>query len=190
MREGPTPNPSLPGRGETESRASPWKLPSLKGRGRGWVGAKRPLCHHPPMQRVDPEMTRRARALRTNATRAERTMWHLLSCYRPKFTRQLVEGPFILDLACRAARLAVEIDGGQHADNRRDAARTTWLESEGWSVIRFWNSDVSENAAGVAEAILSKAAGLLERTHPQPLPSREGRKRKPRASNPLPGREG
>lgn len=118
------------------------------------------------MQRVDPEMTRRARALRTNATRAERTMWHLLSCYRPKFTRQLVEGPFILDLACRAARLAVEIDGGQHADDRRDAARTTWLESEGWTVIRFWNSDVSQNPTGVAEAILSKAAELLEGTHP------------------------
>ena len=142
------------------------------------------------MQRVDPEMTRRARALRTNATRAERTMWRLLSRYRPKFTRQLVEGPFILDLACRAARLAVEIDGGQHADNRRDAARTTWLESEGWTVIRFWNSDVSENAAGVAEAILSKAAELLKGTHPQPLPSREGRNRKPRATNPLPEREG
>ena len=60
------------------------------------------------MKRVDPEMTRRARALRTNATRAERTMWHLLSRYRPKFTRQLVEGPFILNsdlsLASPAAR--------------------------------------------------------------------------------------
>ena len=55
------------------------------------------------MKRVDPEMTRRARALRTSATRAERTMWRLLSRYRPKFTRQLVEGPFILDLACRAS---------------------------------------------------------------------------------------
>ena len=132
------------------------------------------------MHRVDPEMTRRARALRTHATAAERTLWRLLSRYRPKYTRQLVVGPFILDLACREARLAVEIDGGHHADNHRDAARTVWLEREGWSVVRFWNSDVSQNPTGVAEAILPKAAECLAGTHPQPLPSREGRIRRVR----------
>ena len=132
------------------------------------------------MHRVDPEMTRRARALRTHATAAERTLWRLLSRYRPKYTRQLVVGPFILDLACREARLAVEIDGGHHADNHRDAARTAWLEREGWSVVRFWNSDVSQNPTGVAEAILLKAAECLAGTHPQPLPSREGRIRRVR----------
>ena len=115
-------------------------------------------------------MTRRARALRTHAIAAERTLWRLLSRYRPKFTRQLVVGPFILDLACREARLAVEIDGGH---NHRDAARTAWLEREGWSVVRFWNSDVSQNPTGVAEAILLKAAECLAGTHPSPsLPGR------------------
>lgn len=132
------------------------------------------------MRRIDPEMTRRARALRGNATKAERTMWRLLSQYRPKFTRQLVVGPFILDLACREAKLAVEVDGGQHADSEADARRTHWLEAEGWTVVRFWNSDVAENAAGVAEMILVRAAECLGGTHPQPLPSREGRVRRPR----------
>ena len=108
------------------------------------------------MDRVDPEMTRRARALRTNATKAERALWHLLSRYRPKFTRQLVVGPFILDLACRAAKLAVEVDGGQHAESGADVRRTRWLEAEGWVVVRYWNSDVADNAEGVAEAILLK----------------------------------
>ena len=132
------------------------------------------------MRRIDPEMTRRARELRINATPAERTLWRLLSRYRPPFTRQLVEGRFILDLACREARLAVELDGGQHAENAYDEARTNWLEAQGWTVIRFWNDDVQGNPFAVAEAILAKCAECLGDTHPQPLPSREGRKRVPR----------
>ena len=143
------------------------------------------------MRRVDPAMTERARALRTNATDSERALWRLLSRYRPRFTRQLVVGPYILDLACREARLAVEIDGGQHADSPTDAARTRWLEAQCWTVIRFWNNDVRDNPEGVVEAILSQAAKCLGGTHPQPLPSREGRIRSPRRSNnPLPKREG
>ena len=107
-------------------------------------------------------------------------MWRLLSRYRPAFTRQLVLGPFIIDLACREAKLAVEVDGGQHADSEADASRTRWLEGQGWTVIRFWNSEVAENPEGVAEAILLEAAKRLGGTHPQPLPSREGRVRRPR----------
>lgn len=126
---------------------------------------------------VDPELTRRARDLRTNATDAERTIWQSISRYRPKFTRQLPIGPFIADLACRQARLIVELDGGQHVDSESDVRRTEFLESEGWTVIRFWNSEVSENPDGVAEAILLKAAECLGGTHPLPLPSREGRTR-------------
>ena len=132
------------------------------------------------MRRIEPEMTRRARTLRANATDPERVLWRLLSRYRPKFTRQLIVGPFILDLACREAKLAVEVDGGQHADSDADARRTRWLEGEGWTVIRFWNSDVRNNPDGVAEAILLRAAECLGGTHPQPLPSREGRIRRPR----------
>jgi very-short-patch-repair endonuclease len=131
------------------------------------------------MYRVDPEMTRRARALRSAATKAERALWRLLSRYRPAFTRQLVVGPFIIDLACREAKLAVEVDGGQHSDSEADAARTRWLEGEGWTVIRFWNSEVADNPEGVAEAVLLEAAKCLGGTHPQPLPSREGRIRRP-----------
>lgn len=153
------------------------RFPSLEGRGQGWVARSANLRHNRKMRRIDPEMTRRARELRGNATDTERTLWRLLSCYRPPFTRQLVVGRFILDLACREAKLAVEIDGSQHVDNQSDADRTCWLEADGWSVIRFWNNDVRDNPRGVAEAILLAAAKGLGGTHPQPLPSREGRKR-------------
>ncbi|RUN77970.1 endonuclease domain-containing protein [Sphingomonas sp. TF3] len=129
------------------------------------------------MPRVPPEMTRRARALRGNATEAERLVWLRLRTYRPRFTRQLVVGRYILDLACRQARLAVEFDGSQHLDSSYDAERTAFLESVGWRVMRFWNSEVVANPDGVAEAILGEVVRSCRPTHPQPLPSREGRKK-------------
>jgi very-short-patch-repair endonuclease len=127
-------------------------------------------------RRVPEEMTSRARALRTNATEAERSLWRQLSRYRPRFTRQLVIGPYIVDLACREARLVVEVDGGQHAEQASyDAARSTWLEQQGWRVIRLWNSDVLGNPEGAAQHVLTEAAECLGGTHPQPLPCREGK---------------
>ena len=131
------------------------------------------------MKRIHPRRTAQARALRNNATPAERTLWRLLSRYRPKFTRQLSIGPFTADLANREARLLVEFDGSQHIDSESDPRRTHFLKAKGWTVIRFWNSEVSDNPAGVAEAILLKAAECLGGTHPPPLPSREGRTRRP-----------
>ena len=130
-------------------------------------------------RRVEIATTERARALRSNATRQERKMWELLSRYRPKFTRQLPIGPYVADFACRKAKLVVEIDGSQHADSESDIIRDQWFADQEWSVFRVWNSDVRLNPIGAAEAILARAAECLGGTHPQPLPSREGRKRRP-----------
>ncbi len=156
-------------------------LPSLEGRGWGWVARGKTRRQTFPMPRIPPHMTDRARALRTNATDAERTIWRLVSRHRPRFTRQLVVGRYILDLACREAKLAVEFDGSQHVDSAYDAERTAFLESCGWRVIRFWNAEVAGNAEGVAEAILAAVAEILGPTHPRPLPSREGRVRRARS---------
>ncbi|MDB5707464.1 MAG: hypothetical protein JWN66_4580 [Sphingomonas bacterium] len=123
-------------------------------------------------------MVERARSLRREATEAERILWHLLSRYRPGFTRQLVVDRYIVDLACRAAKLAVEIDGSQHHEQADyDAERTRVLEVLGWKVVRLWNSDVLANPDGAAEHILLRTAECLGGTHPQPLPEREGRLR-------------
>jgi very-short-patch-repair endonuclease len=118
--------------------------------------------------------------LRREATPQERALWNLLSRYRPGFTRQLAIPPYVADFACRQARLIVEIDGKQHIGAARDVARTRALQRDGWTVIRFWNSEVDENPEGVAAAILLKAAECLGGTRPQPLPSREGRPRRSR----------
>ncbi|WP_010123174.1 endonuclease domain-containing protein [Sphingomonas sp. KC8] len=124
-------------------------------------------------------MTANARALRNGQTEAERLIWRRLSSYRPRFTRQLVVGPYILDFACRSAKLGIELDGSQHLDAAvYDAQRSDFLVANGWTVIRFWNGEVRTNPDGVSEAILAKTAECLGGTHPQPLPSREGRKRR------------
>jgi very-short-patch-repair endonuclease len=131
-------------------------------------------------RRVDKDLTNKARELRSNPTPQELELWHLLSRYRPKFTRQLSIKPYVADLACRKAKLIVEIDGSQHVGSEHDLERSRALEAQGWTLIRFWNSEVDENPDGVAEAILRKAAECLGGTHPQPLPFREGRERQRR----------
>nr|WP_249340351.1 DUF559 domain-containing protein [Sphingopyxis sp. 2PD] len=119
-------------------------------------------------------MTERARQLRRDSTPAERKLWRLLSRYRPPFTRQLVVGHYIVDLACREAKLAIELDGSHHLDRQPyDEDRTEYLESIGWQVVRLWNSDVIANPIGAAEFVLGRAAECLGGTHPSPsLPGR------------------
>jgi very-short-patch-repair endonuclease len=132
-------------------------------------------------RRIPSELTARARALRNNPTPAEFAVWRRISCYRPAFTRQLVEAPFIIDLACRQARLAIEFDGSQHIDAAEaDERRSAFLRAKGWRILRLWNSDVLSNPDGAVQHILAQAAECLGGTHPQPLPSREGRARQPR----------
>ena len=145
------------------------------------------------MKRVDERLTANARSLRNHSTKAERLLWRRLSVYRPRFTRQLVIGPYIVDIACREAKVAVELDGSQHIDAATyDARRTRFLEAQGWSVVRLWNNAVVADPDGAAEHVLLRCAERLGSTHPQPLPSREGRIRRPRSRKPtpLPPREG
>src|SRR5688500_10907349 len=129
-------------------------------------------------RRVRKSLPDRARVLRNNAPPQERTLWRLLSPYRPRFTRQLSIDPYTADLACRQAKLIVEIDGSQHIDSGTDENRTRFLAAHGWTVIRFWNSEVNENPDGVAEAILLKAAECLGGETPQPRSPRSRRKPK------------
>jgi very-short-patch-repair endonuclease len=70
--------------------------------------------------------TDRARRLRRDATNAELAMWRKLrsrSLDGHKFVGQEPIGPYIVDFICREARLIIEVDGGQHADNRHDVVR-------------------------------------------------------------------
>ena len=101
------------------------------------------------------KLTPLARNLRRNQTDAEKRLWwHLRSrqLEGAKFVRQEQLGPHIADFACREARLAIELDGGQHSPED-DAPRTQTIEAYGYRILRFWNHDVLENTEGVLEVI-------------------------------------
>lgn len=98
-----------------------------------------------------------AKRMRRTPTDAEARMWWHLRAARfggLKFRRQQPIGRYIVDFVCFERKLVVEIDGSQHlADGERDHARTAWLESQGYTVLRFWNDDVLRDAACVVEEI-------------------------------------
>src|SRR2546423_14994083 len=97
------------------------------------------------------------RKLRGAQTDAERKLWFALRDRRLggfKFVRQEAIGPFIADFVCRDRRLIIEVDGGQHAESAKDAARDAYLAGENYRVIRFWNNDVLTNRDGVLLMIL------------------------------------
>jgi very-short-patch-repair endonuclease len=55
---------------------------------------------------------------------------------------------------CLEKRLVIEVDGGQHNSQQAyDEQRNTWLEEQGFRVLRFWNNEVSQNIEAVKEAI-------------------------------------
>ncbi|MFW6174314.1 MAG: endonuclease domain-containing protein [Chloroflexota bacterium] len=101
--------------------------------------------------------TDKARHLRRNMTEAESALWRRLRRRQvggARFRRQAPIGPYIVDFACFEPRIVVEADGGQHAaQENADSARTRWLESQGFRVLCFWNSQVLGELEGVPEVI-------------------------------------
>ena len=112
-------------------------------------------------KRLPAELLERARALRREATDAERLLWSLLRNRQflgLKFRRQHPLRGYVLDFYCHEAKLGIELDGGQHAEPEqaaRDAQRTRDLEEHGIRVVRFWNHEVLKETRAVLEAIMS-----------------------------------
>ncbi len=104
-------------------------------------------------------------------TEAETRLWQMLRSRQTegyRFHRQVPIGTYIADFVCHAARLIIEIDGGQHDPSSEvEARRTRFLESEGYRVFRFWNNDVLNNPEGVRSII---AANLHRVTPTRTLP--------------------
>ena len=104
----------------------------------------------------------RRRDLRKNQTDAEKALWKQLrnkGLFGLKFFRQYSVGSYIVDFYCPEYKLAIELDGGQHAEEENqeyDKIRTNYLESIGVEVMRFWNNDVLQNIEGVLEKIIMK----------------------------------
>jgi very-short-patch-repair endonuclease len=114
------------------------------------------------MRGAKPAKTTRARNLRRASTDAEARLWNRLrsrSLNGHKFVRQEPVGPYVVDFICRAERLILEVDGGQHATDPRDAVREQWLVDHRCRILRFWNNDVLQNIDGVLETIAAALPG-------------------------------
>ena len=101
-----------------------------------------------------------ARRLRSELTPHERRLWYLLRDRRfadEKFRRQVPIGPYVADFASISRKLVIELDGGQHAEGLKDARRDEYLRTQGGTVLRFWNNELTENRDGV----LMRIAGHL-----------------------------
>ena len=124
---------------------------------RGEGGAKRRVRAVRPANAIV-----RARKLRADETEAERRFWNLVrnrSIEGLKFVRQYPIGPYIADFACRERMLVVELDGSQHAESTYDERRSAFINAEGYSVLRFWNTEVTREFGSVHEFLLTVLGG-------------------------------
>ncbi|MGO4574028.1 endonuclease domain-containing protein [Microvirga sp. 2TAF3] len=128
--------------------------------------------------------TLRSRSLRKQMTEAEKRLWwHLerVPVEKGHFRRLAAIGPYVVDFVCHSAGLVIEVDGFQHGFEeglRADAARTAWLSSQGYQVLRFWNDEVMSQIDVVLDTIhaalytaSSNGAGAVT---PTPSPSPQG----------------
>lgn len=116
-----------------------------------------------------------ARDLRARETSVEEILWEELHSRRLdglKFRRQHPIGAFVVDFCCTERRLAIELDGGIHAEQQADdAERETILALAGYRVIRFPNQSIRDNLPEVLAAIR-----LAMREPPLPRPPVPGRR--------------
>jgi very-short-patch-repair endonuclease len=136
-----------------------------------------------PTWKVSSRLRSNARTLRKNSTDVERLLWAELRDHRlngVSFRRQVPIASYIADFVCHAARLVIELDGGQHLSDDQEVAdsrRSAIIEAKGFRVLRFSNHDVMTNRTGVLETI----ASAIEASAPTPALPRK-REREPGAA--------
>ncbi len=113
-------------------------------------------------------LTPYAQDLRRRMTKEERRLWYdFLRNHPVQFNRQVTCGNYILDFYCPLAKLAIELDGSQHARQEgleKDRIRTEYLNSLGIYVLHIPNRRVWVNFHGVCEGIddlVQKRGGVV-----------------------------
>lgn len=103
--------------------------------------------------------------MRRAMTDAELSFWNAVRAHRlmgMAFRRQMPIAGYIVDFACPAHRIIVEIDGAGHTHDgnaRRDALRDRTLEHLGWTILRFANADALTDIDNVCLHVIT-VAGL------------------------------
>jgi very-short-patch-repair endonuclease len=100
---------------------------------------------------------REARRLRREMTDSERRLWTRLRRNQLNglhFRRQHVLFGFIVDFYCIKAKLAVEVDGGVHLDQKQqDVIRNGILSSKCIEVFRVTNEQVDRSIEDVIKKV-------------------------------------
>jgi very-short-patch-repair endonuclease len=137
-------------------------------------------------------MLTRARRLRREMTPQERLLWGHLRDRRlggAKFRKQMWLDGYVADFACAEARLVVEADGSQHADDAGyDERRTAAFARLGWRTLRFWNNEIGENLEGVLTVIAQHLPSPSHRSAAGPSLSPAGRGSNIGSPSPSPSR--
>ena len=109
-------------------------------------------------KRTSPKVFGHAKQLHRNMTPAEVKLWARLRAHRLEgvhFRNQHAIGKYVVDFCAPRKKLIIELDGSQHLDQEEyDEIRTQYLESQGYKVIRFWNTDVMKDVDSVIRAIM------------------------------------
>lgn len=106
---------------------------------------------------VAPNVQQKAQELRRTLTSSEKSLWiHLkgrqLAGY--KFRRQFPVGITILDFCAPSVKLGIELDGEIHSTQQEhDLLRTEYLNSMGYTIVRFDNTQIEQNIESVLEQI-------------------------------------
>jgi len=106
-----------------------------------------------------PILKARRSGLRIHQTPQEILLWARLRRKQLgfKFKRQHSIGPYILDFYCPDKKLAIELDGSQHLNNKQyDKERNDYLLVFKIKTLRFWNNEVNKNISGVLQKIVSE----------------------------------
>jgi len=113
-------------------------------------------------QKVTREKIQRAKELRQNMTKAEKSLWQHLRANRLDgwhFRRQQIIDGYITDFYCHAVALVIEIDGDVHNNNvEMDELREHALGQHGFRMLRFHNEEVLNKLP----TVLNKIRNVLE----------------------------
>ncbi len=103
-----------------------------------------------------------AKKLRAEMTIFEQKLWYYLRAKRffdIKFKRQVPIGNYIVDFASKEKKIIIELDGSGHQNieqKEHDKTRDEYLKSQGYSILRFYNTDIENNLKEVLAAIRQK----------------------------------
>ena len=105
------------------------------------------------------KLKKNSQRLRKNMADAETLLWSKLRRKQLKnfqIYRQRIIGNYIVDFYCPAAKLVIEVDGGQHYEDKgikKDKERNAFIKLQGLEILRFSDGEVFENLDGVVEEI-------------------------------------